>query len=333
MNALTRVAFTAIAIAVLTASAHAYLLLGARVGDRTVAIRWNQQPIRYFITDRAAPGVSQTQFQEAVGRAARTWQDVPGADASFELVGFTGANPLEPDGMSTFGFLDRPQLERVLGATDIIIDTRTGAIVESDIFFNSSFPWSVAPGGEPDRHDLEAVALHEIGHLLGLGHSAIGETELLAGGGRRVIASGSVMFPIAFSVGITAGRTLRPDDIAAVSDVYPSGAVRNETGTISGRVTKNGQGIFGAHIVAFNPQTGSLVGGFSLTANGDFSIAGLTPGPHLLRVEPLDDGDLDSFFETTADVDVDFSAGFHDQYAIVPAGGSATGIVIEVRPR
>ena len=66
----------------------------------------------------------------------------------------------------------------MLGETSFLIDEVTGEILESDIVLNSTFPWSVAAGGEAGRHDVESIVLHEVGHLLGLGHSALGETEL-----------------------------------------------------------------------------------------------------------------------------------------------------------
>ncbi|MBI3628306.1 MAG: carboxypeptidase regulatory-like domain-containing protein, partial [Candidatus Rokubacteria bacterium] len=80
--------------------------------------------------------------------------------------------------------------------------------------------------------------------------------------------------------------------MAGISDLYPDAGFNKATGSISGRVTKNGKGLFGAHIVAFNPATGTLVSNFALNADGAFTINGLSPGPHVVRVEPLDDADL-----------------------------------------
>ena len=114
------------------------------------------------------------------------------------------------------------------------------------------------------------------------------------------------MFPIAFSAGDINDRTLKADDIAGISDIYGNATFQRQTGSISGKVTKNGRGVLGAHVVAFNPATGKLVGGFSLSDDGSFVIAGLEPGPQVLRVEPLDDGDIYSFFDETMNIDVDF---------------------------
>jgi hypothetical protein len=311
---------------------HAYLKLGATAADGDVALKWSQMPVRYFINEQGGPGISAEEFRTAVERATRTWQDLPTSSMTFEFGGFTRQEPLEDDNVNTFGFLSRPDLDRVLASTNFLIDVRTGEILESDIFFNSTVNWSVAEAGAAGRFDVQSIALHETGHFQGLGHSALGETER-SGGGRRLIASGAVMFPIAFSGGIIAGREPTADDIAGVSDLYPDGGVQRERGSIDGHVTKNGTGVFGAHVVAYHLESGDLVGGFALDDTGAFVIAGLRPGAHVVRVEPLDDADIDSFFDENAPVDLQFQPLVYDKLVVVPAGGAARGVELAVTPK
>jgi len=311
--------------------AFAYLKFGTRVNGRQVTLKWMQTPVRYFISSSSAvPGVSVDDFQAAVGRAFARWQAVPTSAIAYQFAGLTAGLPGEEDGLSTLGFRNRPELDRVLASTNFLVDISSGALLESDIFFNSSFSWSTAPAGELGRFDLESIALHEIGHLSGLGHSALGETELREGGGRRVLGAEAVMFPIAFGSGTIAGRTLKADDIAGISDLYPDGDFTASTGSISGTVTKDGQPVFGAHIVAFDPATGSMVATFSLNAQGQFSVNGLSPGPRVVRVEPLDDAEIDSFFDASLAVDIDFKVSFFDRLVVVAAGGDRGGVTANV---
>ncbi|HSC28259.1 MAG TPA: matrixin family metalloprotease [Vicinamibacterales bacterium] len=327
-----RVLAAAALLILLTVPAGAYLKLGTRSGGSTITLRWREFPVRYFVTNDAVSGVSPQQFQAAVARAFGTWEAVETASTSSEFVGFTEAPPFDEDGMSVLGFLERSEQSRTLAATTFLIDTLDGRILESDIFFNSTFPWSTAEAGVTGRFDVESIAVHEIGHLLGLSHSALGETEMVSGG-RRVIAAEAAMFPIAFSAGSIQDRTLTADDIAGISDIYGTTDFVREYGSISGRVTKNGTGVIGAHVTAFNPGTGKIVGGFSLSEDGRFTIAGLEPGPYLLRVEPLDDADIESFFDASLDVDVNFNVKFYERVVIVPRGGTAGNVEIRVTPR
>ena len=328
------VALVLVALLAAPQGASAYLQFAFSVGGQTFTVEWDDaRPVRWFALDRGVPGVSATEFQSAAARAFATWEAVPTASIAFQFGGFTSAEPFDDDGVSVLGFQNEPALERVLGATGFVVDTLTGEILESDIFFNSAFAWSTAAAGDPARFDLESVALHEIGHFVGLAHSALGETELRPDGGRRVLGTAAVMFPIAFGRGSTQDRTLQPDDIAGVSDLYPDHDFRARTGAARGRVVRNGAGVLGAHVVAFNPKTGDLIGGFSLNRDGEFEIAGLTPGAHVIRVEPLDDADMESFFSGSNIADINFQVTFHDRLFVAPAGGVGERFTVSVRPK
>jgi hypothetical protein len=310
--------------------AHAYLKFGVTVGGQQLTLKWTQTPVRYSVSSQGITDVPVADFQAAVDRAFATWQAVPTASISYQFAGITAAQPGRDDGLSTLGFQNRPELDRVLASTSFLVDRVSGALVESDIFFNTAFQWSVAPAGAAGRFDLESVALHEIGHMSGLGHSALGETELRDGGGRRVLAAEAVMFPIAFSAGSVAGRTLRTDDITGITDLYPEADFARTSGSVSGRVTKEGQPIFGAHIVAFDVARGTSVSSFTLTADGRFSIGSMTPGMYILRAEPIDDADVDSFFDAARNTDIDFRVMFVDRVVVVPRGGDSGDVAVAV---
>jgi len=320
------------ATAALAAPTHAYLKLGAVVEDETVALKWRAGTISYFVRNEGVPSVTAAEFQAAVQRGFETWNAVETAETDFQFAGFTSQQPFDVDDVNTIGFRQRQELDRVLATTGFTYIVSTGELVEADIFFNSRFQWTTAANGQAGRFDVQSIATHEAGHFLGLGHSALGET-VREGSGRRVVAGEAVMFPIAFSPGGINERRLRADDIAGVSDIYPAQDFRRTTGSIQGRVERSGRAIFGAHVVAFNLETGELVGGFTLDDDGGFVIAGVSPGLHVVRAEPLDDGELESFFDGVTPEDLNFRATFHDRLVVVPAGGSSERIEISVGAR
>jgi hypothetical protein len=317
----------------LTADLRSYLKLGYDAGGTLVGLQWTQQPIRYSVTNRDVPGATAAQLQAAVANAFGQWSRPASVEIASQFSGFTAADPFVEDSVSVIGFKARPDLDRTLGATTFVIDDPTGAILEADIFLNSTFAWSAASGGEANKFDVESVIVHELGHFLGLGHTALGETELRPGGGRAVLGKRAVMFPIAYPAGSIADRTLQADDIAGITDLYGDVAAQQDLGAIQGRVTLNGKGVFGAHVTAFNPATGDLVSGFTLNGNGDFVIASLVPGQYVVRVEPMDDVDADTFFDSDTPVNVGFRVTYHARPVAVPAGGAGAAITIAVKAK
>jgi hypothetical protein len=141
------------------------------------------------------------------------------------------------------------------------------------------------------------------------------------------------MFPIAYPTGNIEDRTLEADDRAAITDVYGTAEADRQLGSISGRVTLGGQGIFGAHVTAMHTATGEMVGGFSLTDGGNFVIGGLPAGLYIVRVEPLDDADIESFFDDDGSVNINFSPVYHSKLVAVPRGGSGPAIEIVVKAK
>jgi Matrixin len=313
-------------------SLHAYLKLGYELNGRLVGLAWTK-PVGYFVTNRNVTGVTAAQLQTAVAGALGVWSAPSNIQLSSQFLGFTGIDPDVDDGLTVIGFRSRPELDRTLGATSFEFDSVTGEFLGADIFMNSIFEWSVAPSGDATRFDVASVMTHEIGHLLGLGHSALGETEPRPGGGRVVLGKRAVMFPIAYPRGSVLDRALQADDVAGITDIYGDSESSRELGAISGRVTLNGAGVFGAHITAFNSVSGEMVSGFSLNNQGEFVIASLAPGVYIVRVEPVDDADIDGFFDEDFPPNLNFRVTYYTKQVAVPKGGTSGDIEIKVRAK
>ena len=309
----------------------AYLRQSYLVGDQRVSVTWAERRIDYFVSDSGVDGVSVDAFEGALQRAAASWEAAPGSAITFRYAGRTAARPLDLDGRNTVGFVNRADLDGVVGLTATITDLISGEVIESDMFLNAAFDWSVASSGEEGRFDVESIALHEFGHMLGLTHSALGYIEVTEGEA-RLAAAEAVMFPYAFDPGNTAGRQLKADDIAGVADIYPESNHAASTAAISAHVQLDGRDVFGAHVMAFNPVTGSMVGGFVLE-NGVVTITGLQPGPYVLRLEPVDDDDVGSYFDDLPPVDVGFRNKFVELLVYAQRGATTAPVEITLEAR
>ena len=129
--------------------------------------------------------------------------------------------------------------------------------------------------------DIQALALHEAGHWLGLNHTGIGA---------------AVMSP-ASEGGEAPVRRLHSDDVAGLAATYGSAG-----GAISGRITTTGDvAVKAAHVVATNATTGLTTASAASDQDGNYRIVGLPASSYRVFAEPLDGpvslSDLSGFFQ------------------------------------
>jgi len=199
-----------------------------------------------------------------------------------------------------------------------------GEILDADILLRPSdstvaFATPVALSSNPAAYDLESVLTHEMGHMLGFGHTAVWS---------------AVMFPYVPAPGTFLGNRPTPqvpdaplasDDETAVRVLYPDPSDSTHIGAISGHVLPanplalSGEpagttGIFAAQVVAVDAVTGSVaaaaISGWSCSDpgppvfDGSYSIGRLAVGAsraYQVYAEPLDGpvSPADVFEDTT----------------------------------
>ncbi|MBI4465795.1 MAG: matrixin family metalloprotease, partial [Acidobacteria bacterium] len=171
---------------------------------------------------------------------------------------------------------------------NIVTADFAGQILDVDILFNPSpgaLPFS--PVGANNTLDLVPVAMHEVGHLLGLDHTGV---------------LSSIMNPFAESgSGGEASRTLQTDDTISAAALYPASTFAAQTGSIAGNIASStGSPIKAGHVIAVRSDGVPVASQISAT-EGSYTIAGLPPGNYRVLVEPLNGpvtiNDLGGFYQ------------------------------------
>jgi hypothetical protein len=213
-------------------------------------------PLPYQIDRHAAEMLS----VDTIDRAFADWTTVPEANVSFRSLGVADGALAGKDGRNTISMVDDLFAnQHFIGLTTNWYDSE-GRMTEADI--------QIDPVAVQGKYNLQLLVEHEVGHLLGLDHSAV---------------ISSVMYPF---VGYGASVALDSDDRIGIASVYPrvdpvAGA------TLMGQVADDNGGIFAAQVVAVN-ESGEPVATALTKADGAFVLSGLPSGSYRVYAEPLD---------------------------------------------
>ncbi len=295
---------------------HAYTPLAFLHGDEVGYIYWQQvrdgQPIPFGIGNAGTPDITippdhpDLDEFEAMELAFRAWEQAPGISFSLHA---TSTNKYGYDGENVIFFADLGNVGYG-GITLITYETATGKLLDVDVHLNDhSIRWLTSRNdtdGEPlpcpcqgadaaaiYTNDVQGLSTHEVGHVLGLDHSAVGIRE-------------SATTPTMYPRGIwgvpgdgtrppnSRYRTAERDDLAGLRAMYPSAGWPDSAGAFDGVVhDRRDVPLFGGHVIAKDLASGEEVGVMSGVLAGPYSeeayrIDGLPPGAYELRVEPID---------------------------------------------
>lgn len=272
---MSRVASAACSLLIaLATTAHAYTLVIPNPDG--VPRRWpaNARSILFQINEDTASGVPNVQGGSdpvgAIERALQVWPQAAAVELTNQM---TAVESVAGDGINLITLKNTATnamvIEMAGGPLGLaLVRSQGNNIVEADIVFNPSEPFTTLFDTDDElelegRHDLEAVAAHEIGHALGLHHSGVESATM-------------------WSLSSVLQRTLDADDRAGARALYPSGG----EGRIRGVITAGGAPLFGAQVVALS--NGRVIASALTLPDGSYSIDGLDAGSYVVYVEPLD---------------------------------------------
>ena len=200
--------------------------------------RWKQFPIVWYLDTTGYPlgNITRDQLKQDLQAAFDAWQNVRVGDkctsVRFKFGGFVSANGAWQDGKNVISFCmptvydgmpGVSQTPNSLGKTVVVFDAN-GYVREADILFPVTDAKVFSDHPNHSQYDLIGIAMHQIGHMLGIDHSQVSQ---------------ATMYGVWPPAGDTSWRTLEDDDKQAVLGLYPGTCPDEPTGELANDVMDN----------------------------------------------------------------------------------------------
>ena len=173
---------------------------------KLMGVKWNTLPVNYIINPNNTQGLSESFVTSTISTSAETWDSATSSEILNDAytVNYTAQYGIQ-NFQNAIDFGDYPN-DGVIAVTSVWY-TRVGKqIVEFDMRFNTRFDWGDASVNSSVM-DLENIAVHELGH--GVGLADIYST-----------ACGYVTMYGYSTEGETSKRTLEQPDITGLQRMY-----------------------------------------------------------------------------------------------------------------
>ncbi len=123
----------------------------------------------YAINPSNLQGLSEDFIKNAIFNSAEIWDGVTSKEiANNNILVESIAVYGKKDGKNVIVFGNNYSDPNVIAVTSVWYNTRTGAILEFDISFETDYQWGDAEVN-PQLMDLQNIATHELGHAFGMG--------------------------------------------------------------------------------------------------------------------------------------------------------------------
>ncbi|HEY2848152.1 MAG TPA: matrixin family metalloprotease [Pyrinomonadaceae bacterium] len=242
-------------------------------------LRWRTAVIRLAvstsITSQNSSIKADADILSALRRSIAAWEEVTGLEFRIESTDRQSVSPTGStgDGVSLITVAATQENMQLFAgdpfgesARTRVFYNRRGAITEGDIVLNPLQQFST--DGTYGTFDLETTISHEIGHLIGLKHSAV---------------AGSIMAErIPRNADVYMGPRIPSEtDIAAVRDLY---GIENDSccGAVSGKLSLPGKASSKGVTVWAEDNQGRVVGQAEATADGTYRVGGLSDAKYQL---------------------------------------------------